>query len=58
MVKVNIWESQWLSLSEQERPMGPAPEALIDLSVADLFLPEKNEWNLEQFGQISRLKNT
>lgn len=32
--------------------MGPAPEALIDLSVADLFLPEKNEWNLELIGHI------
>lgn len=49
---LNVWESPWLSLTAQERPMGPAPEALINLSVADLFLPEKREWNLDLIQQV------
>ncbi|KAG5411639.1 hypothetical protein IGI04_007958 [Brassica rapa subsp. trilocularis] len=42
----------WLSLTQQERPMGPAPEALVNLKVADLLLLEENEWNLEAIRQI------
>lgn len=49
---LNVWESPWLSLTAQERPMGPAPEALVNLSVADLFLPEKREWNLDLIQQV------
>ena len=39
---LNIWDSPWLSLTAQERPMGPAPEALVNTTVAELFLPGKN----------------
>jgi len=49
---LNIWEAPWLSLSRQERPMGPAPEALINISVSELFLPGKNEWDVEKIRQV------
>lgn len=45
---INIWESPWLSLSEQVRPTGPAPEAASTLVVSDLFLQGANEWDLEK----------
>lgn len=49
---LNIWESAWLNLSDQQRPMGPAPEQYKNLTVSDLFLPGKNEWNVEKIQQV------
>ena len=48
---LSVWESPWLSLTQRERPMGPAPKHLTNLKVADLFLPEKNEWDLARINQ-------
>ena len=49
---LNVWDSAWLSLSQKESPMGPAPEALVELKVSDLFLAEKNEWDLAKIRQF------
>ena len=44
---INIWDKLWLSVTNQERPMGSAPLAYQNLTVADLLLPERGEWNVE-----------
>ena len=49
---LNVWDSARLSLSQKESPMGPAPEALVELKVSDLFLAEKNEWDLAKIRQF------
>lgn len=36
---LNIWDAPWLSFSNQQRHMGPAPEQHLHLTVSDLFLP-------------------
>lgn len=47
-VDLNVWDAPWLSLSSQTKPMGPPPEALVNLTVADLFLDGINSWDLEK----------
>ena len=49
---INIWDKTWLSLSAQERPMGPAPEAVVNCTVADLFTQDKKAWDVEKIRQI------
>lgn len=44
---INIWDNPWLSVHHQERPMGPAPFEFRNLTVADLLLPDRREWNIE-----------
>lgn len=44
---INAWSDPWLSLSEQRRPMGPAPEDQSELTVAQLLLPDGSDWNRE-----------
>ncbi|XP_048613305.1 uncharacterized protein LOC125587171 [Brassica napus] len=44
---VGVWDDAWLSLTQQERPMGPANEDSLSLTVSDLFLPNTREWDSE-----------
>lgn len=48
----NIWSDPWFSSSDQERPFGPAPEALQHLRVSDLILADSIEWDIEKLEQI------
>lgn len=50
--KINIWDSPWLSLTEQSRPTGPAPEEFLQLMVSDLFLQGKKDWDIEKIRSI------
>ena len=49
---ITVWYSPWLSLTEQEGPMGPAPEAEMNMTVSDLFLEETNEWDEGKLHQL------
>lgn len=49
---INLWDSPWLSLSEQTRPTGPAPEATSQMMVSDLFIEDKIEWDVEKIRSI------
>lgn len=49
---LNVWDSDWLSLTNKERPMGPAPESLVNLKVSDLFLPGINDWDLDTIRRL------
>lgn len=49
---INVWNDPWLSHSEQLRPYGPAPEALLSLKVADLIDPVSSEWNIQQIEAV------
>ena len=42
---INIWDDAWLSQTSQVRPFGPAPEAWINTTVSDLFVPGTREWD-------------
>lgn len=44
---INVWNDDWLSVSEKARPMGPAPANQETLTVADLMLPNRSDWNRE-----------
>ena len=46
--EINIWNDPWLDLSKKKRPYGPAPEAFINLTVADLRTRQGGEWDLEK----------
>ena len=43
---INIWDDPWLSLTSQERPMGPPNEAHVKLSVADLIDHTTKDWDV------------
>lgn len=45
---IKLWYNPWLSLSQQEGPMGPALEAALHLTVSDLFQHDSNEWDEEK----------
>ncbi|KAF2586500.1 hypothetical protein F2Q70_00037104 [Brassica cretica] len=45
---IKVWYNSWLSLSQQEGPMGPALEAALHLTVSDLFQHDSNEWDEEK----------
>ena len=49
---INVWTDAWLSHNAQARPMGPAPALLMTTTVADLFVPETREWDIERIQQI------
>ena len=49
---IDIWKDPWLSCKEQQRPMGPAPEAQQNLKVEGLFLPHKTEWSREAINSL------
>lgn len=51
-MSINIWTDAWLSLSEQERPMGPAPASLLTTTVSDLFVPGTRDWDVGTIQQI------
>ncbi|KAJ0258883.1 Ribonuclease H domain-containing protein [Hirschfeldia incana] len=42
---INIWMDPWLSLTKQQRPMGPPSETSAMLRVSDLFLEDSTEWD-------------
>ena len=43
---ISIWNDPWLSLTCQQRPMGPPNEAHQDLTVADLINAGTGEWDV------------
>lgn len=47
-----IWSEPWLSFTEQRRPMGPPPEAQLDMTVAQLLQPNRQDWNIEAIRQV------
>lgn len=49
---INIWYQPWLDHTKQKRPYGPAPEALVDLTVADLRVSMDGEWDIEKIRLI------
>ena len=44
-LSINIWQDPWLSMSKQERPMGPPTEQSAELSVADLMIADTRQWD-------------
>ncbi|KAH0866850.1 hypothetical protein HID58_073872 [Brassica napus] len=49
---INIWEKPWLSFSTQLRPMGPPPREFSQLTVSDLMLPDRNEWDIDMIQRV------
>lgn len=49
---VNVWEDQWLCLTAQERPMGPPPEHLSDMVVADFLSTVPGKWNTNKVRDV------
>lgn len=49
---IPVWYSPWLSLEDQEGIYGPAREADINLTVAELFQQETNEWDDEKIQNL------
>ncbi|KAL0900317.1 hypothetical protein Bca101_084278 [Brassica carinata] len=49
---VSVWSDNWLSVSEQVRPMGPVPEDQLELRVKDLFLPNSCDWDREKIQRL------
>lgn len=44
----DIWYDPWLDHTSQKRPFGPAPEAFVNLTVADLRLSLEEGWDVEK----------
>ena len=44
-LSINIWQDPWLSMSKQERPMGPPTEQSAELRVADLMIADTRQWD-------------
>lgn len=42
---INVWQDPWLSMTKQERPMGPPTEQSIDLLVSDLMIEGTRQWD-------------
>lgn len=49
---INVWDDPWLSLSRQQRPVGPPNEPHSELRVADLLNSETSEWELSKIRLI------
>lgn len=45
---INVWYDPWLDHSKQKRPYGPASEAFVNLTVADLRTNRQGEWDVEK----------
>ncbi|XP_048626999.1 uncharacterized protein LOC125595105 [Brassica napus] len=45
-------EKPWLSCSTQLRPMGPPPREFSQLTVSDLMLPDRNEWDIDMIQRV------
>jgi len=45
--EVNLWEENWLSTSDMQRPIGPPPFDAQELTVHDLLHHDSGDWNLE-----------
>ncbi|CAA7062155.1 unnamed protein product [Microthlaspi erraticum] len=50
--ETRIWNDAWLSLEEQQRPIGPPPEASTDMLVADLMTSNTKRWDIEKIRNI------
>ena len=50
--EINVWSDAWLSSTTQQRPIGPAPEALKDLKVSALMLANSTEWDIQKIDSI------
>lgn len=50
---VKVWSDPWLSLTSQERPIGPVAEALQDTKVAELIDHNTGEWDREKIQLIA-----
>ncbi|XP_009117682.2 uncharacterized protein LOC103842769 [Brassica rapa] len=49
---IRVWDDAWLSTTDQQRPYGPAPEALKELRVSDLMLPNSTSWDTQKIESI------
>ena len=49
---ISVWYDPWLSLSAQLRPTGPATEASMNLTVADLFHENSRTWDREKIQRL------
>lgn len=49
---INIWYDPCLDHTSQKRPYGPAPEAFVNLTVADLRLSLEEEWDVKKIRLI------
>lgn len=49
---ISIWDDPWLSLTGQQRPMGPPNEQHLVLSVSELMLPATGEWDVAKIRRI------
>ena len=45
--EVNLWEENWLSTSDTQRPISPPPFDAQELTVHDLLHHDSGNWNLE-----------
>ena len=52
-MSVKVWSDPWLSLTSQERPIGPVAEALQDTKVAELIDHITREWDREKIQLIA-----
>lgn len=49
---INIWHDPWLSMSKQERPMGPPTEQSAELSVSDLLITGTGLWDRNKIQRL------
>lgn len=49
---INMWDDPWLSLTDPERPMGPASEEHADLVVAELLDSSTGLWDPAKIQEI------
>lgn len=46
-----VWQDSWISLTTQVKPLGPIPEAELDLTVSDL-LTDDMQWNAKRVKEV------
>lgn len=46
-----VWQDSWISLTTQVKPLGPIPEAELDLTVSDL-LTDDMKWNNKRVKEV------
>ena len=51
-LSIKAWQDPWLSMTEQQRPIGPATETSSNITVAELFFEGTRKWNGEKILNI------
>lgn len=51
-LSINIWQDPWLSITKQERPMGPPTEHSAELTVANLMIAGTRQWDRNKIRRL------